>query len=955
MYKFSHSLNFKSSIITEYQFIMPFKGKYMMSIRYKQVVTVAIISVTMILMGSLVACNKFKSAQTFISEAVQYHQNGDNNSAIIQLKNALQKDPDNSEARYLLGTIYNETGDSQSAEKEIRKALSLGISTEKALPDLIQALLAQGQFQKVLDETKDISSVAANAEILTLRGSAFLALGKNNEAKESLDLALKNDSGYSDAMIGLAKYSIVEKDINSASRYSEQAISANPNNINAWLFKGDLLRSQGKFELSLAAYDQALKLDPNSILARIAKANNEIVTKQFDAAKTDIEAARKTSPKGLIVFYTQALLDFSQGNAAAALDSLQQILRVAPDHMPSVLLAGAVQYALGSMPQAEQYLKKYLENNPDNLYARKMLASTLIKDNHAQYAIDVLSPVLIDGQQDPQLFALAGEMYTQTGDYTKASEYFAKASALVPKSPELHTALGLSKLALGANDSAIAEMKTAVYLDTQSTKPDVMLVLTHLRLKEYDQALATAKKIIEKQSDDPLGHNLAGAAYLGKKDAANARASFEKAVSVQPAYFPAVINLVRLDQQDNKPDVAKKRLESYLDKDKKNLQAMAALADIAQAQGQTNEVTAWLEKANNENPNSIQAARMLITQYLRIGEKQKALVLAQKTQGSNPENPDVLDILAQTQFSIGDKLAALETYNKLASIKPDSAFAQYRIASIHMAMQNNTAATAALNKSLSLQPDYLDAQLALAILEIRQGNNDSALTIAKQVQQKHSREPVGYALEGDILMSQKKTTLAVKAYEQAFSLGKSGPLMIKLYPALNQAGKGKEADDRLNQWLKDHPDDFATRMYFASANLSKNQNKVAIEQLQTVLQKDPKNAAALNDLAWAYQKEKDPRALQYAEEANRLLPDNASVMDTLGWILVEQGNISRGLPLLEKANSLSSDLAEIQYHFAVALFKSGNKSKARKELEQLLASGKNFDRIEEARALLKRL
>jgi FimV-like protein len=35
--------------------------------------------------------------------------------------------------------------------------------------------------------------------------------------------------------------------------------------------------------------------------------------------------------------------------------------------------------------------------------------------------------------------------------------------------------------------------------------------------------------------------------------------------------------------------------------------------------------------------------------------------------------------------------------------------------------------------------------------------------------------------------------------------------------------------------------------------------------------------------------------------------------------------------------------------------KSGDKVKARKELEQLLASGKNFSQIEEARALLKQL
>jgi len=928
------------------------KGKYMYSYRYKRAISVAIISVAILLIGGTSGCSKSQSAQTLISEARQYQQKGDNKSAIIQLKNALQKEPNNADARYLLGTIYNDIGDPQSAENEIRKAISFGMSRTKALPELAKSLLTQGQFQKVLDETKD---VPANDALSTLRGNAYLALNQNQEARKSYELALKENAVYSDALIGLAKYSILEKDLDSATRYSDQAISQNPNNISAWLFKGDLLRSEGKFDAAFAAYDQALKLEPANILTRISKANLEIATGKFDAAKVDIDAARKSEPKSLIVFYTQALLDFSQKNPAAALESLQQILRVAPDHMPSVLMAGAVQFSLGSMPQAEQHLKKYLEKNPGNLYARKLLASTHLRSHHAQYAIDVLSPALIDAQQDPQLFAIAGDAYTQSGDYTKAAEYYAKASALAPKAAELHTALGLSKLALGESDRAVAEMETAVSLDTKSPNANVTLVLTHLRLNEFDKALAAANALIKEQPGDPLGYNLKGAAYLGKKNIADARASFEKSIDIQPTYFPAVLNLVRLDQQENKPDLAKRRLEALLDKDKKNIQVMTALAGLAQSLGQTKEVTNWLERASNENPDALQPAIILASHYLRIGEKQKALTLAQKLQASNTESPDALDILAQAQFSNGNKTAALETYNKLAALKPDSAVAQFRIASVQMAMDNQTVAVSALNKSLALQPDFLEAQLALAMLDVRQGNFEGALSIARQIQQKHGKAPIGYVLEGDILMVQKRSTQAVAAYEKAFNLGKSGPLMIKLHASLKQTGKAREATLRINQWLKDHPSDIPTRMYLGDSLVKQKQNKAAIEQYQAILKQDPNNAAALNDLAWVFQQEKDSRALEYAERANQIATDNPSVLDTLGWILIEQGNTSRGIPLLQKAIALAPDIADIQYHLVLGLVKSGDNAKARKELEKLLATGKNFAQIDEARSLLKKL
>jgi Flp pilus assembly protein TadD len=83
--------------------------------------------------------------------------------------------------------------------------------------------------------------------------------------------------------------------------------------------------------------------------------------------------------------------------------------------------------------------------------------------------------------------------------------------------------------------------------------------------------------------------------------------------------------------------------------------------------------------------------------------------------------------------------------------------------------------------------------------------------------------------------------------------------------------------------------------------------------------------------------------------------DNPGVMDTLGWMLVEQGNTTRALPLLQKASGMAPNSPEIRYHLAVGLHKSGDKQGARKELNQLLAQNKQFAQIEEARALLKTL
>jgi Tfp pilus assembly protein PilF len=131
-------------------------------------------------------------------------------------------------------------------------------------------------------------------------------------------------------------------------------------------------------------------------------------------------------------------------------------------------------------------------------------------------------------------------------------------------------------------------------------------------------------------------------------------------------------------------------------------------------------------------------------------------------------------------------------------------------------------------------------------------------------------------------------------------------------------GDAKVADARLRHWLNDHPTDVLARAYLAATYMQTGQNKQAIEQYQVVLQNDPKNILALNNLAALYQQEKDARALATAEQAYLLKADSAYVMDTLGWMLVEQGKTADGLALLQKAVEKAPTSAEIRYHWAAA-------------------------------------
>jgi cytochrome c-type biogenesis protein CcmH/NrfG len=122
-----------------------------------------------------------------------------------------------------------------------------------------------------------------------------------------------------------------------------------------------------------------------------------------------------------------------------------------------------------------------------------------------------------------------------------------------------------------------------------------------------------------------------------------------------------------------------------------------------------------------------------------------------------------------------------------------------------------------------------------------------------------------------------------------------------------------------------------------------------------VLKKNPDAPIALNNLANLYYWEKDPRALDTAERAYKLLPDSPTVADTLGWILVGQGKTPRGLDLLQKAAATDPKNPVVNYHLAAALAKSGEKVQARKILESLLSGEQKFPEREAAQLLLKQL
>lgn len=896
--------------------------------------------------------------QEHIQRAKDFEDKGDIKGAVIELKNALQKEPNSAQARLLLGQIYVEAGLGAQAEKELRRARELGVKDETVKYLLGQSLLAQRKYQSVLDEIQlgNQTTPRSRASILQLRGDAMLGLRKLENGCGLYKQSLGLDPAHVPSYWGLARCALSMKDTAEAKGQLDAALKLDQSNPTSWTKLGDFERYNNNEQGAEAAYTQALKVDPNHADALVGRSLLYISQVKPEQAKADIDRLHKLDPANPLTQFLQAAQLYSAGNYTAAMDKVQQVQKVLPDYPPALRLTGILHYNLKAYEQSVQSLKNYLADTPGDALARKLMAAAYLKLGYADRALEVLQPMMNGDKDDVQLYALVGQVQLLKKDPAAAAEQFEKAAAIDPKNVGLHTQLGLSLVAAGETQKGIAALQASSGLDPKQIQSDIAMAVIHLQKRQYDKALEALAQLERKlPKEDPFVHELRGVAQIGKNDYASARRSFERALAVDPSSVGSAINLAQLDMRNKNPAAARKRLEGALDKNKNNLQAMLAMASLAAAESKDQEYLDWLVKTAMAHPKVAQPRVMIARYYLGKNQPKQALTSAQEALSAQPNDPAALETFGSVQLAVGDKESAMSTFKRLVARTPDSPTSYYNLASAQAIAGKLVDARLSLKHALDLKADYLDALVALAGLELRDGKPAESLKVALQVKKLFPSSALGAAMEGDALMVQKRYTQAIKAYESAWGIQKNGGLLIKIFDARSLAGAHRDAEARILQWLNENPNDKAVRLHLAQAQMAAGQNLAAIEHYKFVLQREPNNALALNNLAWLYYMTKNPQAIEYAERAYKLHPEAANILDTLGWITLEQGKTARGHELLKKALSLAPKNPAIKYHYAVALARSGDKGQARKMLEELLATGQNFPQQEEARVLLMRL
>ncbi len=276
---------------------------------------------------------------------------------------------------------------------------------------------------------------------------------------------------------------------------------------------------------------------------------------------------------------------------------------------------------------------------------------------------------------------------------------------------------------------------------------------------------------------------------------------------------------------------------------------------------------------------------------------------------------------------------AREQLQQLLEENPDNADVALTIGLLSMELRDFNVTEESLKKALSL--GYKDKSLVyfhLAQIYEETQRTDLALTSYHKVKSGDRFFPaqIRYAA----LLAQKGDINAARRHLQHLPVAndqQKAHLILAEAQLLRQSGSHQQVFDLLNNGLKQLPD-FPELLYDRALAADKiGKFDILEKDLRKLIQLKPNSAHAYNALGYSLAERGDrlPEALQLIKKAVALSPEDAYIMDSLGWVYYRMGNIQEGLNYLNMAFAARPD-PEIAAHLGEVLWVKGAKEDAKK-------------------------
>ncbi len=509
--------------------------------------------------------------------------------------------------------------------------------------------------------------------------------------------------------------------------------------------------------------------------------------------------------------------------------------------------------------------------------------------------------------------------------------------AVVPRSPraELIYQLAVGELAGRRGDLPMALAAYQTVLD-QDADPKVLARATVIALFAKDlRALAFSQQWLAKEPTSPEAQraNLQARLRHGELDAALTAdlIALVSPVDTQAGYGELLRNLRQAEPQ-------------------KSLAVMTAVATtlnqpiahyfravFAENAGDLPTALAALERAKETgaNPQAVALFRArLLVDLQRAAEAVDELAAQVAAQ---PEERDVR--LGYARLLVGQRRLdeALAQFEQLITANPQDADALLALGLLHSQKEDYATGEGYLQRLLTLDERRSQALMELGRLAERQGEWEQArqwyerIAATPEVDEQllfDSRLRIGasWMQQGDLA--------AFNAYFDEIRRALPPPLVVNWTLAqvelLRSERVFETAFEVLTQQLAVDPTN--TDLLYSRALVAERLDRLDIleQDLQQILQREPDNAQTLNALGytWADRKQNLEQAFDYIQRAYAQLPEDAAVVDSMGWIHYRLGNHEEALSYLRRAYELDPQ-GEIAAHLVEVLFVMGDDAAAK--------------------------
>lgn len=884
----------------------------------------------------LTSCSGPKDTETLLSQTKSLLQQNEISEAVINLKNILQKDPNNYQARFLLGSAYLSTDNYQSAEKEFQRSLNANPKNIEAMLMLAKTHINLNQFDKVVKSLTNIefTSTEDKTYALLLLGKAYLSLDKVELAKKSFQEASFLDDNSLHSILGSAIFSAYENKNDDALNLAEEILKRDSSNTQALLLKGSIYSKQKEYLLAAKAYESYYKLKPKNIGIQMLAAHNYVRAGNYELAKPYIDTLRKKNENHPTINTLAAQLKYAEQDYEAARELADNVVNATNNGLAQ-MISGLSSFQLKNYEQSYYQLNAISDQLPRDHQVNKVLAVLQVKLGYTDELRETLENFSDLSSEDAAIYANIGMEFVNKGDQDSALAMLNKASLLAPEDEQIQTHLGIFKL-LNSDNSGVTNLQEAIEINPDFKAANIALAMNYLKKGEIEKAKTIATQWITNNPMNTSALILRGSISLKAGETNEAITYFKKAREIDATNLIAAFNLAVVASEQGDYEKSNNYLDEIFSIDLEYPLAYRLAISNSLRLNKQSELKIKLQSIIENTPEAIWPRIILARKLVVEKNYQQAITLLEYSKNyKNLPTPYLLTLSnALLTGKQDEKLSLMYTQWQHDQPTNETAYLSYidildKRKDYEQALINVTKGLSQerLNSNfqlLSLEPYYLLAtkQVELANKKLKvlaNSNPDNAFILRVQ---------------GQVALSQENYSSAVKHLARSYELNKKIPVGLFLVTAYKKNNENQKAIDFLTSELKSTPNIDLYKKSLAELYIDNNPSKAANYYLQ-LIKKYPNDIVTLNNLAWTYYQENNlESAYIYASRAKKLSPKHPKILDTYGIILVKQNKLNQAIQSLELAYSLAPSDIEIKAHLVNAYKANDQQNKAEKLLEK---------------------